>query len=265
MPGRLPLAQLLSLRGQTALVTGAGSGIGRAIALRLAEAGADLELVDCNRKALERVAQDLAAYSRRIGLHPIDLAQKSAIDTLWDSLDGASPDILVNNAAIYPARPFSDVDEGFWKHLIAVNLEAVLWMCQRMIRARGSRGGVIVNIGSIEAVLPFKEDLSAYSTSKAGVIALTRALAREHARKGFRVNALLPGGTHTPGTRDVARNIARLRLGLLKTGYDYFQRLPAGRMADPDEIARMALVLCSDLASYMHGAAVPVDGGFLSA
>lgn len=265
MPASTPLAELLSLHGRTALVTGAGSGIGRAVALRLAEAGADLELLDCNRAALEQLAQELSPYGRRVGLHAVDLARKSAIDALWDGLSGSPPGILVNNAAVYPTRHFSDMDEGFWKHLMAVNLEAVVWMCQRMIRARGQQGGVIVNIGSVEAVLPFKEDLSAYSTSKAGVIALTRALAREHARKGFRINALLPGGTHTPGTRSMARRIARLQLGLLKTGYDYFQRLPAGRMADPDEIARMVLVLCSDLASYVHGAAVPVDGGFLSA
>ena len=112
---------------------------------------------------------------------------------------------------------------------------------------------------------PFKEDLAIYSVSKAGVIALTRALAKEYARRGFRVNALLPGGILTKGTRAAAKGLLEFKVGLLKTGWDFRQRLPAARFGLPDEVARMALVLASDLASYVHGAAIPVDGGFLSA
>ncbi len=145
------------------------------------------------------------------------------------------------------------------------NLYSVYWMCQRMIRKRLKLGGVIINVGSIEAVLAFKEDLAHYSVSKAGVMALTRALAKEHAKHGFRVNALLPGGIVTRGTKAAAKEILRSKFGLLKTGYEFSQRLPAGRAGQPDEVARMALVLASDLASYVHGATMPVDGGFLAA
>jgi 3-oxoacyl-[acyl-carrier protein] reductase len=138
-------------------------------------------------------------------------------------------------------------------------------MCRQMIRRRGKRGGVIINLGSIEAVQPFKEDLAHYSVSKASVIALTRALAREYAGHGFRVNAILPGGIITPGTKAVARQVLNFKFDLLKTGYEFSQRLPAGRAGQPDEVARMALVLASDLGSYVHGAAIPIDGGFLAA
>jgi len=113
--------------------------------------------------------------------------------------------------------------------------------------------------------VPFKEDMAHYSMSKAGVIALTRSLAKEYGKHGFRVNALVPGGIITRGTKTVAKRIFRMQLGLLKTGIEFRQRLPLGRAGQPDEIARMALVLASDLSSYVHGAAIPVDGGFLSA
>jgi len=148
---------------------------------------------------------------------------------------------------------------------MSVNLDAVAFMCQHMIRRRRDKGGVIVNIGSIEAILPFKEDLAVYSASKAGVIALTRALAREHAQHGFRINAIAPGGIVTEGTRAAAAQLLRFKFGLIKTSYDFLQRLPSKRTGQPDEIARMVLVLSSDLASYVHGAVIPVDGGFLSA
>ena len=113
--------------------------------------------------------------------------------------------------------------------------------------------------------MPFKEDLAHYSVSKAGVIALTRALAKEYGRRGFRVNAIVPGGIITRGTMAVAKGVLRLQFGLLKTGAEFKQRLPIGRMGQPDEVARMVLVLASDLSSYVHGAVIPVDGGFLAA
>ncbi len=258
------LTQLISLHDKRALITGAAGGIGRAIALRYAEAGADLELVDMDAAGLACVEQELAVYGVRVRSHVVDLSRKEQIDALWDVL-GDGPDILVNNAGIYPFRQFVDSDEVFVRRVMEINLFAVSWMCREMICRRGKRGGVIINLGSIEAVLPFKEDLAHYSVSKAGVIALTRALAKEHACHGFRVNAILPGGIMTPGTKAAAKEVLHFRLDLIKTGYEFMQRLPIGRVGQPDEVARIALVLASDMASYVHGAAIPVDGGFLAA
>jgi len=260
---RLP--QLLSLAGKQALVTGAASGIGRAIAHRLAEAGARLDLVDIDHAALIATQQQVAVWGYAVNIHVVDLASKAAIDELWARLRGNEPDILINNAGIYPCKDFVDVEEAFYQRVIATNLDAVYWMCQHLIRSRRQVGGVIVNIGSIEAVLPFKDDLAHYSVSKAGVIALTRALAKEHARHGFRVNAILPGGIATQGTTTMAKEIMHGNFDLLKAGIEFWQRLPVGRLGQPDEVARLVLVLASDLAAYVHGAVIPVDGGFLAA
>jgi 3-oxoacyl-[acyl-carrier protein] reductase len=262
---RPSLNALISLAGKRALVTGAAVGIGRAIAERLAEAGAALDLVDLDGDGFERTASELTRHGTEVRTHRCDVADKSAIDRLWRSLAAQPPDTLVNNAGIYPGRPFRKLDEALYRQVMAVNLDAAVWMCQAMIERNHDRGGTIVNLASIEAILPFKDDLAHYSVSKAGVIALTRALAREHGRHGFRVNCLLPGGILTPGTRKVAQEILQGKLGLVKTGLDFRQRLPIGRLGQPDEIARMVLVLTSELASYMQGAVVAVDGGFLTA
>ena len=259
------LDQLISLKGKRALVTGAAAGIGKAIVYRLAEAGADLEVVDIDGKSLAVVKSELEGLGVDVRLHIVDISKKEEIDRLWENLEGDGPDILVNNAGIYPFKSFLEVDEAFYRRVMETNLDSVYWMCQHMIRKRLKKGGVIINIGSIEAVMPFKEDLAHYSVSKAGVIALTRALAKEYGKRGFRVNAIVPGGIITRGTMAVAKGVLRLQFGLLKTGAEFKQRLPIGRMGQPDEVARMVLVLASDLASYVHGAVIPVDGGFLAA
>lgn len=260
-----PLAQMLDLTGETAVVTGAAAGIGQATARRLAEAGARVILVDRDLLGLEALRDELeAAGARGVSVHEVDLLDSAAIDRFWDGLDGPVPTILVNNAGLYPAKAFHEVDDTLYRATVGVNLDAVFRMCQRFLKARYLRGGKIVNIGSIEAVLPFKEDLATYSVSKAAVIALTRALAREYAKHDVRANVVLPGGVITPGTREVAKGVLKGKVGLLKTGYDFIQRVPARRMGTPDEVARVVLFLCSGLATYMHGAVLAVDGGFLS-
>jgi 3-oxoacyl-[acyl-carrier protein] reductase len=255
--------QLVSLQGKRALVTGAAAGIGHATASRLAEAGADLDLVDMDAKGLATVQSELESLAVEVRCYTVDLSKKDQRDKLWEKLDG--PDILVNNAGIYPFRHFLDVGEAFYNRVMATNIDSVYWMCQHMIRKRRKRGGAIINIGSIEAVLSFKDDLAHYSISKAGVLALTRALAKEHAKHGFRINAILPGGIITQGTKAAAKKFFQFHLGLLKTGLEFRQRLPIGRLGRPDEVARMVVVLASELASYVQGAVIPVDGGFLAA
>ena len=260
-----PLSELISLNKKRALITGSGSGIGRAIAYRFAEAGADLELVDIDEKSLTTVKEEFKQFKTEINLHKVNLSKKGEIDAFWKKLEGKEPDILVNNAGIYPTKSFLDVDEIFLKKVMDVNLNSVFWMCQHMIRTRLKKGGVIINMGSIEAVMPLKEELSHYDITKAGIMVLSRALASEYGKHGFRINVLVPGGIWTPGTRNLAKEAMKFKLKVVKSGIEYNMRTPLGRLGKPDEIARMALVLASDLSSYVHGTLTVVDGGFLSA
>ncbi len=260
-----PISKLVSLEKKKAMVTGSGTGIGEAIAMRFAEAGADLDLVDINEESLSKVKENLGQFKVKVRTHKIDLSKHQEIDKLWEEVKGEEPEILVNNVAIYPSKSFLKVDEAFLRKIMDVNLNSVFWMCQNMIRSRLKKGGVIINTGSIEAVMPLKEGLSHYGISKAGVMVLSRALASEYGKHGFRINVLVPGGIWTQGTKNIAKDALKLNIGIVKSGIEYNMRNPLGRMGQPDEVARIALVLATDLSSYMNGALVAVDGGFLSA
>ena len=260
-----PLSDLVSLKGKRALITGSAAGIGKAIAFRFAEAGAVLELVDVKEEKLRNTMLDLKRFNVEINTHAINLSKKNEIIKLWKKLNKKEPDILVNNAGIYPFKNFLEIEDDFLEKVMKINFYSVFWMCQHMIRGRMEKGGIIINIGSIEALLPFKEELTHYNSSKAGVIALTRALAKDYGKKGFRINTVIPGGIITSGTKSAAKEILKLNFGLIKSGIDFKNRLPLGRFGQPDEVALMVLVLASDLSSYVHGSLIPIDGGFLSA
>jgi 3-oxoacyl-[acyl-carrier protein] reductase len=197
----VPLSELISLKGDKALITGPALGIGKAMAYRFAEAGADLEFVDMNERGLKVVAEELSKFKVGMGIHKVNLSSREEINILWEELKGKEPDILVNNAGIYPFRDFLEVDEAFFSKVMDINLKSTLLTCQHMIKRRLKKGGVIIDICSIEALMPFVEGMASYSISKAGVIALTRSLAKEYGKHGFRVNAIIPGGIITPGQR----------------------------------------------------------------
>jgi len=258
-----PIVDLVSLKGKRALVTGAASGIGKAIVHRFAEAGADLVLVDINLAGLKRVREELSEYGVSVQIYRVDLANKDEIDALWEKVGDI--DILVNNAGIYVFKETLEVDENFLDKVMKVNLYGVFWMCQNMIKRRLDSGGVIINVASIEAILPFAKNLVPYDLSKIGVIGLTRALAREYGKYNFRVNALVPGGIETEGVKKLKKKaVLQFRIDMIKTAYNFKSRLPLGRFGLPDEVARVALFLASELSSYVTGALIPVDGGFLS-
>ncbi|ASJ07784.1 2-deoxy-D-gluconate 3-dehydrogenase [Thermococcus siculi] len=259
-----PISELVSLRGKRALITGAASGIGRATALRFAEAGADLELVDLNESSLEETKELAEKFGVEVNIHRVDLSRKVEVDALWKALEGREPDILVNNAGVYWFKDFTEVDEGFYEKAMAINLHSVFWMCQHFVRARKDKGGVIINVSSIEAFLPFAKGLVHYDTAKLGVVAITRAIAREYGKR-IRANVIVPGGIETEGVKRLKKEaIMKFDMEKISISFNFNARLPMGRFGQPDEVARVMLFLASDLASYVNGAIIPVDGGFLS-
>lgn len=245
------LAELLSLDGQSAVVTGAASGIGEAVARRFAAAGARLLLVDLDAGRLAHVAADLGAEALAG-----DITDWGTADRVASAIDA---DLLVNCAGLFPSAPVLDLDESHWDRLLDVNLKAAMRMTQALGRGMVARGrGAIVNIASIQGLRP-TAGKAAYAASKAGLIALTQVSARELA-PAVRVNAVAPG----PILTDTIKAAIARAAGAPSTGRQVSQ-VPLGRMGEPDEVARVVQFLASPAAAFVTGATWAIDGGALLA
>ncbi|GAU83080.1 2-dehydro-3-deoxy-D-gluconate 5-dehydrogenase KduD [Bosea sp. BIWAKO-01] len=245
------------LVGRTALVTGANTGIGQGIALALAEAGATV--VAAGRSSMaETVAMITNAGGHCLPL-AVDLQQSGiAAEAVARASEAAGPlDILVNNAGIIRRADALDFSESDWDEVMNVNLKASFFLSQAFAKAAlaAGRTGRIVNIASL---LSFQGGIrvASYTASKSGLAGLTRLLACEWAQHGINVNAIAPGYVESNNTQalraDADRNAAILA------------RIPAGRWGKPSDIGGAAVFLASDAAAYVHGAIIPVDGGWLA-
>ncbi|SHJ66676.1 2-deoxy-D-gluconate 3-dehydrogenase [Palleronia salina] len=247
------------LTGRKALVTGGATGIGEGIALGLAAAGADVALTYRSHEpdeTLDRIrAHGVKAAAVRADFAGMDQAQADEVVSFAaDALGGL--DILVNNAGIIHREASTDMPFEDWRRVLSVNLDSVWLLCQaagRHMVAQGS--GKIVNVAS---VLSSQGGLfvPGYASSKHAVVGLTRALCNEWAGKGVNVNAIAPGYTATDNTQALRDDPDRSKALL--------DRIPAGRFAEPSEIAGAAVFLASDAAAYCHGSVVTVDGGWLA-
>ncbi len=250
------VASRFSMTDRTALVTGASRGIGRAIALGMAGAGADLVLASRKAEALETVAHEVEALGRRARVIPVHTGREDSIDALAEALRAQRipVDVLVNNAATNPVMgPLIDLEPRAWQKVIDTNLTGPFLLARAVVPGMIERGrGVILNIASNGGIRP-APGIGAYCISKAALIYMTRVLARELGPKGIRVNALAPGLVET-----------RFSEALLteEGGYrEFVAGNPLRRHAQPDEIVGAALMLASDAGSYTTGEVVVIDGG----
>jgi NAD(P)-dependent dehydrogenase (short-subunit alcohol dehydrogenase family) len=250
----------MNLTEKVALVTGAGSGIGRAVAQRLAAAGAKVVVADFNEEAGARTSAELKmsgaeAASRRTDVSNSDEVQELIAFTVrtFGRLDCA-----VNNAGIQgELASTADCSEENWDRIVDTNLKGVFLCMKYELREMLRRGGgAIVNIASNFGVVGSPQ-MPAYSASKHGVVGLTKTAAIEVAARGVRVNAVCPGPTLTP----LAEAVIRDTPGIIDA---INSRLPIGRMASPEEIARAVAWLCSDEATFVVGGIFPVDGGYVA-
>jgi 2-deoxy-D-gluconate 3-dehydrogenase len=247
-----------SLAGKKALVTGAGRGIGRSYALALAEAGADVAVLD--RAGATDTAAEIAGLGRASLPLSVDLLEcgpaefDAVVQQVVDALSGI--DILVNNAGIIRRAPAAEYPAQDWDDVIRINLTAVFFLSQaagqRMI-AQG--GGSIINVASM---LSFQGGINvpSYTASKHGVAGVTKALANEWARFGVTVNAIAPGYIATDNTAQLRADESR--------SAEILGRIPAGRWGVPEDLRGIVVFLASDAARYVNGAIIPVDGGWLA-
>ncbi|MFC4260289.1 SDR family NAD(P)-dependent oxidoreductase [Marinobacter lacisalsi] len=248
---------LFDLGGNVSLITGAGRGIGRSIALGLAEAGSDLVLCSRSRDELEAVATEARGRGVRALVVTCDVTDPEQIAAAVASAirEFGHIDVLINNAGLAIKKPAEDLPLEDWQTIINVNLTGVFLMAQAVGRHMLERGsGSIVNISSIAGKTGLTGS-SAYCASKGGVDMLTRTLAVEWADRGVRVNALAPAYTETP----LVKSITDVRADFADR---VVARTPMKRMAAPDEMVGTAIYLASRASSYVTGETVMVDGGW---
>lgn len=245
------------LKGKTAIITGSGRGIGRAIALAMAEQGANIVVNDVNMESAGEVVAEIEAMGRQAIAVKADVTSEEQIKEMIETCINrfGKLDILVNNAGIIQTVPVTEIDGQDWDRVMEVNLKGVFLCCKAALAPmKAQHGGKIINIASVAG----KRGggllgNSCYSASKGGVIAFTKSLARESGPFGINVNAITPAFTDTEMTRSIAPDKKEFIIKML----------PLGRVGQPSDIAGAVCFLASSMSDYMTGEIMDVDGGLM--
>ena len=248
------LTQMLGLTGRVAVVTGGGRGIGKQICLTLASAGADVAVLDVLQEEAAKTAEEVRALGRRSEAFPMDVTNSDAVLNVMKEIVARfqTLDILVNNAGITRDNLVLRMSDDEWDKVLAVNLRGAFVCTRAALRyILKSKAGRVINIASVVGIRGNAGQCN-YSASKAGLIGFTKSAAREVAGRPITVNAIAPGYIGTQMTKDLPEE-AKARM---------MEFIPAHRIGDPQDVANAALFLASDLAGYVTGHVLAVDGGF---
>ncbi len=245
------------LTGQLALVTGASRGIGRALAIGLAQAGADIVLAARRGATLEAVAAEIRGLGRKAEIEVLDVADRAAIAVAFDRMAAANlvPTILINNAGTEEVAPALDVTEALWDKIVGTNLKGAFFVARAFAEQLGGRAGSIVNLCSLSSEVGIPTAVP-YTSSKSGLAGMTRALAAEWAALGIRVNGLGPGYFETEMTAGFYAD-PLWREAMLN-------KLPMRRFGELDDLIGAAIFLCAPASAYVTGQVLYVDGGYLA-
>jgi NAD(P)-dependent dehydrogenase (short-subunit alcohol dehydrogenase family) len=256
----------MELKGQVAIVTGAGRGIGRATALELARQGADIVIAEMDQAGAKRTAEEVGALGRRAVVAPTDVTSRADLRAMVDraKAEFGRIDILVNNAGIYRAAATLDVTEEHWDAIMTINAKAVFFASQAVLPAMiAQKSGSIVSLASMAGKIGSKTNLP-YNASKAAVVSMTKSLALAHAADGIRVNCVCPGFVETDMWSQVSKEQGVL-LGMTAEEFTRHRaaQVPLGRMEKPEDVAHVIAFLAGPRSGYMTGQALSVDGGLV--
>ena len=246
------------LQNKAALVTGASKGLGKAMALALAEAGVKLALVSRDGKLLGEVAAEIAAIGSEAAVFPTDVADEAQVLALEKAVAArfGRIQILINNAGINLRKPITDFTLEEWNRIQTVNVTGAFLMCRSFVpHLRGQGYGRIINMTSIMSHISLP-GRTAYSTSKAALLGFTKALALELAPEQITVNGISPGPCTTEINRPLLENPELAQF--------FLSRIPVGRWGRPEEIGQLALFLCSDAGGFITGTDIVIDGGWMA-
>ncbi len=251
------------LDGKTAMVTGAGSGIGQAITFCFAAHGATIRVLDLNENAAKKTCEQIKSDGGKARYHVCDVTSQTAVKAVFAEIFGQERiDIFVNNAGVSHIGTVESTSEADFDRLLRINVKGYYNCMHAMVpHMREKGGGVILNMASIAGSTGL-QDRFAYSTTKGAVIAMTYSVARDYLAHNIRCNCISPARVHTPFVDDYLR---RTYPGREQEMFDNLAKSqPIGRMAEPAEVATFALFLCSDESSFITGTDYPLDGGFFN-